>query len=77
MKPTTRIVVAGLLALGAVLGAFAARPWVVERLELSLLDWRFRVRGPVPTTGRVAVVAIDERSIDELGRWPWSRTVMA
>ncbi|MEE8557953.1 MAG: adenylate/guanylate cyclase domain-containing protein [Myxococcota bacterium] len=77
MKPTTRVVVAGLLALGAALGTFAARPWVIERLELSLLDWRFRVRGPVPTTGRISIVAIDEPSIDELGRWPWSRTVMA
>lgn len=31
----------------------------------------------MPTTGKVLVVAIDEKSIAELGQWPWSRILMA
>lgn len=77
MKAGTRIVAAGLLVLAAMVLLFALRPWVLDRLELSLLDWRFRLRGATPTTGRVVLVTIDEKSVDELGRWPWRRSVMA
>ena len=77
MRPRAWIVVAGLLALALMLGLFAIRPWVLDRLELSLLDWRFRLRGVAPTTDRVALVTIDQKSVDEFGRWPWRRSVMA
>jgi adenylate cyclase len=33
---------------------------------------RFRVRGPVTPGPEVVIAAIDEKSIDQLGRWPWS-----
>jgi len=46
-------------------------------LELKTLDLRFRYRGKIPTTGEVALVTIDEKSLDELGRWPWPRVRMA
>ena len=77
MRPRAWIVVAGLLALALMLGLFAIRPWVLDRLELSLLDWRFRLRGVASTTDRVALVTIDQKSVDEFGRWPWRRSVMA
>ena len=48
------------------------------RLELLALDWRFNLAGPKPPTGQeVAIAAIDEKSIDLIGRWPWSRHIMA
>ena len=77
MKPRTRIVAAGLLVLAGMVGLFSVRPVVLDRLELFLLDWRFLLRGPVPTTGRIALVTIDEKSVDAIGRWPWRRSVMA
>ena len=46
-------------------------------LELKTLDLRFRSRGNIPTSGEVALVTIDEKSLDELGRWPWPRARMA
>jgi len=46
-------------------------------LELKTLDLRFRSRGKIPPSGEVALVTIDEKSLDELGRWPWPRTRMA
>ena len=46
-------------------------------LELKTLDLRFLSRGKIATTGEVALVTIDEKSLDELGRWPWPRVRIA
>lgn len=32
---------------------------------------------PIPPTGRAIVISIDEKSVEEIGRWPWPRTVFA
>jgi adenylate cyclase len=56
------------------------KPFVVawlHRLELLASDLRFRVRGPMAPGPEVVIAAIDEQSIDELGRWPWPYTVQA
>jgi len=34
-------------------------------------------RGPIKHDNNIAIVAIDEKSLSELGRWPWSREVIA
>jgi adenylate cyclase len=77
LKPGTRIVAAGLVVLAGMVGLFSIRPVFLDRLELSLLDWRFRLRGVAETTGRVALVTVDEKSVDVIGRWPWRRSVIA
>ena len=46
-------------------------------LELKTLDLRFLSRGKIATTGEVSLVTIDEKSLDELGRWPWPRVRIA
>ena len=61
----------------AVLAIYYLDPEFFSLLELNTLDLRFRYRGNIPTTGEVALVTIDEKSLDELGRWPWSRVRMA
>jgi adenylate cyclase len=56
------------------------KPFLVawlHRLELLASDLRFRVRGAVLPGPEVVIAAIDEQSIDELGRWPWPYTVQA
>lgn len=50
---------------------------VLQQLDLRMKDARFRVRGPVKPDKDVVVVAIDHKSIKEMGRWPWSREVTA
>jgi len=54
-----------------------------------LLDWRapglsryardrlLQVRGPLPPPNDLALVAIDEKSLQRYGRFPWSRQVLA
>ena len=49
----------------------------LEELELKAFDLRMRARGPIVTSGQVGIVAIDEESLEKIGRWPWSREVMA
>jgi len=46
-------------------------------MELKALDLRMVSRGNLASGGETVIVAIDEKSLSELGRWPWPRTVMA
>lgn len=54
--------------------AFLAPLRQVERLAY---DWRFRIRGPQVPGDEVVIAAIDEKSLDKLGRWPWPYTKQA
>lgn len=68
------------LALAASLCAFALYrsgfPFI-EQVDLRLKDARFRLRGALQPGPETVVVAIDNRSVKEVGRWPWSREVSA
>ena len=61
----------------AVLGIYHLDPYFLTILELKTLDARFLSRGKIPTSNQVVLVTIDEKSLDELGRWPWPRVHMA
>jgi len=46
----------------------------LEAFEAKSYDLRFKnIRGAIPPNEQIAIIAIDEKSIAELGRWPWSR----
>jgi len=49
----------------------------VRFMELKALDLRLVSRGVLPVGGETVIVAIDEKSLSELGRWPWPRTTIA
>jgi adenylate cyclase len=55
----------------------ASRSPLLTGLEAQALDLRFRLRGVQPPGGEIVLVLIDDRSIAELGRWPWTRTRFA
>lgn len=61
----------------AVLVIFYLDPDFFYFLELKTLDLRFQMRGKIAPTNQVVLVTIDEKSLKELGRWPWPRRVMA
>ncbi|OPY59980.1 MAG: Adenylate cyclase 1 [Pelotomaculum sp. PtaU1.Bin065] len=48
-----------------------------EGLELSIYDSWFKLRGARPAPDDIVVVAIDDRSIGEIGLLPWQRQVYA
>lgn len=47
----------------------------LQALDFRMKDARFRIRGKVSPDKDIAIVAIDHKSIKEIGRWPWSREV--
>ncbi len=69
--------VTGLLLTVVVWQLFLFNPLPLRRLELLLSDLRFRVRGALQPGPEVVIAAIDEKSIDALGRWPWPYTTQA
>src|SRR5262245_45199419 len=50
---------------------------LMRNLETKLLDWRMQWRDVQRPDVPVALVVIDDQSIAELGRWPWSRSHFA
>jgi adenylate cyclase len=46
-----------------------------EMLEDKTLDLRFKLRGPIAPGPETVIAAIDEKSINKLGRFPWPRSV--
>lgn len=46
-------------------------------MELKTLDLRIASRGTLPTGSETVIAVIDEKSLTELGRWPWPRTTIA
>lgn len=47
---------------------------VLVPFELRILDWHTLVRGALRPPAEITVVAIDERSLERIGHWPWPRT---
>lgn len=75
MKKSLIFVLFGLAAALATFLAYRQAPQALQQLDFRMKDARFRVRGPVKPDADVVVVAIDHKSIKEIGRWPWSREV--
>jgi adenylate cyclase len=50
---------------------------LMRNVETKLLDLRIRLRGAQHPKVPIALVLIDDKSIAELGRWPWSRIYFA
>lgn len=53
-------------------------PFIDEQIETLLLDFRFKLRNllvhpHIPDD--ILIVAVDEKSLAEYGRWPWSRKI--
>jgi len=48
-----------------------------ERMELFVYDSWFQIRGTQPSPAEVVIVAIDDRSVKELGIFPWPRNIFA
>ncbi|MBI3995300.1 MAG: adenylate/guanylate cyclase domain-containing protein [Nitrospirae bacterium] len=59
------------------LALYSVYPRFVEELEDRTLDLRFWIRGTQNPGPDIVIVAIDEKSLAELGRWPWSRRIQA
>ena len=50
---------------------------VLQRLDDIIYDTRLRATMPKTLDERIVIVDIDEKSLAEVGRWPWGRNKMA
>jgi CHASE2 domain-containing sensor protein/predicted Ser/Thr protein kinase len=66
---------AGLLVVVITLGVYANTTWI-ERVENFAYDLGVRYSSRTPSD-KIAVIAIDDQSIANIGRWPWPREVQA
>jgi adenylate cyclase len=46
----------------------------ISVMENKILDYRFLLRGKTLPGDEVVIIAIDEKTLDELGRWPFPRS---
>jgi adenylate cyclase len=77
-KPLIRFLL-GALCVVALLG-HAGRLWqipFITVLDAYLYDVRVRLTMPNTVDPQVVIVDIDERSLAEIGRWPWGRNTVA
>ena len=51
----------------------AVRLGVLDRLDSIIYDSRLRATMPKTLDDRVVIVDIDEKSLADVGRWPWGR----
>lgn len=70
-----------LVALVLVLfGGHALRFWHLDTItwvERGLQDWHIQTQRPAAVHPQVVILDVDERSLAELGRWPWPRDQLA
>ena len=52
-------------------------PAALVRLDNDALDLQFRLRGERSPGQEITLVLVDEKSLKEIGRWPWARDKQA
>lgn len=65
----------GLTFLIAVLCFLPIGVW--DTVHGKFYDLSLRIRGPLKPPPEIAIVAIDDSSMNQVGRWPWPRSKMA
>lgn len=66
----------GVIVVLAVMTAMLVH-WRAPGLSLSAQDALMRARGPLSPPPEVVIVAIDEASLTQFGRFPWGRSLLA
>ncbi|MCX5839241.1 MAG: serine/threonine-protein kinase [Deltaproteobacteria bacterium] len=74
-SPLSSILI-GFILMFLVLGAYFLRWSPLETLEYKFYDFGLFLRVK-PTAAPIAIVAIDDNSIEKIGRWPWPRAQIA
>jgi len=52
-------------------------PKTLESLDNRLRDFMFVTRGAIPDSKNIVIIDIDDKSLEQIGQWPWSRDVVS
>ncbi|MFT7005019.1 MAG: adenylate cyclase [Sulfurimonas sp.] len=78
MKGKYKVLLSLFILLSIVLSsAYLFLPTHFQSLDNRVRDFYFKFRGPEKASEDVVIVDIDEKSIKELGQWPWERDKLA
>jgi len=58
------------------LGLYQLKLPFLERMEQDTYDLRFLYRGAINPGNEISLIVIDEKSLDEIGRWEWPRSII-
>lgn len=75
-KPLWQLAIVAFAVVAAVVLLFLP-PRELRLLENASKDLMLRMRGEAPKDARILIVDIDEKSLKQLGQWPWSRNILA
>ncbi|MCD4719170.1 MAG: adenylate/guanylate cyclase domain-containing protein [Desulfobacula sp.] len=53
------------------------KPALINAIDNRIMDIMFKIRGARPDSGKIIIVDIDEKSLKEIGQWPWPRNILA
>jgi adenylate cyclase len=73
----THVPLLSLFLTGLVIFLYMAENSFLDRIERRSLDVRFLTRGKEPAGPFTVLATIDEKSLDEIGKWPWPRAKIA
>jgi adenylate cyclase len=72
-----RVIMSGLVPILAVAALGVYRPPVIGRIDDSTYDLLLRSSRARTPDSNIAIVDVDERSLAEVGQWPWRRDVIS
>ena len=64
----------GFLCAISVICIYIWSPFTLNELDQRLGDLRFKIRGVKTPNPDIVIAAIDENSLNKIGRWVWSRS---
>jgi adenylate cyclase len=77
LKFSWRTFLFGVVLLGVWFGIHERFFEAFDRMDLDAYDLRINTVTPHPSSGAIAIAAVDDKSIAQLGQWPWPRAVLA
>ncbi|MFK5969430.1 MAG: adenylate/guanylate cyclase domain-containing protein [Candidatus Marithrix sp.] len=78
MRHLSRLLFSSAILLFFILHTTKTIEWeFIDALEHTAYDVRLELTMPNTKDDRIVIIDIDERSLSEIGRWPWNRSVVA
>jgi adenylate cyclase len=60
-----------------VISLYAGKYGFLERIDLRMQDGMFKLRGGINPQNDIIIVGLDEKSLDQIGKWPWTQDKLA